>query len=88
MEKSNIFSAPFLRSSLTPDTKIICLRKSFRVNTTGIDNQNDLYFRTCADASSILEGFDSTISYAPVSGIIYIHIIIDIISAEDLIIFV
>ena len=31
MAKSTTFSAPFLPSSLSPDTKILCLRVSFRV---------------------------------------------------------
>ena len=36
----------------------------------------------------MLEGFDSTVSYVPVSGMLYIHIIIAIASAEGLIILV
>ena len=41
------FSAPFLRSSLLPETKIIRPRISFRVKTTEIDNQYDIYSITC-----------------------------------------
>ena len=49
MLKSNTFSAPFIRSSLPPDTKIIHLRISFRMEKTGIDNQYELYFRKFVD---------------------------------------
>ena len=48
MEKSTTFSAPFICSSLPPDTKVLCPRMSFRLNTTEIDNQYKLYSRTCA----------------------------------------
>ena len=44
----------------------------FRVNTTDIENQYDLYSRTCADGSSMLEGVGFAVSYTPVSGIRYI----------------
>ena len=37
-------------------------RISFRVKTTDIDNQYDLYSITCADGSSMLEGIDFTVS--------------------------
>ena len=87
MEKSTTFSAPFLCSLLPPDTKILHSRIYFRVNTTYIDNQYDLYSRTCADGSSIIEGVDSTVSYAPVAGIRYLRIIVSIAFAEGLIIF-
>ena len=49
METSTTFSAPFLRSLLTTDTKILRPRISFRVKKTDIDNQYDIYSRTCAD---------------------------------------
>ena len=63
-------------------------RISFRVKTTDIDNQYDLYSITCEDWSFMLEGVGLSVSYAPVSGIRYVHIIIAITSAEDLIFFV
>ena len=69
MEKSTTFSAPFLRSLLPPDKKILCPRIYFRVKTTYIYNQYDLYSRTFADVSSMIEGVDFTVSYAPVAGI-------------------
>ena len=87
MVTSTTFSAKFLRSSLTPDTKILIPRISFRVKTTDIENQYDLYSRTCADGPSTLEGVDFTVSYTPVAGIHSLCIIIEIDSAEVLILF-
>ena len=88
MSTSTNFSAPFLRSLLPPGTKILRPRISFRVKTADIDNQYDIHSRTCADVSSMLEGVDFTVSYAPVAGIHSIRIIIAIASEEGLIIFV
>ena len=68
MEKSTTFSAPFLLSSLLPDTKIIRPMIYFRVKITDIENQYDIYSRTCADGSSMLEGVGFTVSYAQVAG--------------------
>ena len=76
MEKSTTFSAPFIRYSLPQDTKILRPRIYSRVKKTGIDNKYDLYSRTCAYGSSILEGLNFTVSYAPVSGIRSLCIII------------
>ena len=45
---STTFSAPCLISSLPPYTKILRSRISFRVKTTSIYNQPDLYSRKCA----------------------------------------
>ena len=58
------------------------------VKTTDIGSQCDLYSITCAYGSSMIEGFDLAVSYAPVSGIRSLHIIISIESAEILIIFI
>ena len=88
METSTTFSAPFLSSSLPPDTKILRPIISFMVKTTDIDNQYDIYSRIFADGSSMLEGVYFAVSYAPVACIISLSIIIPIASAEDLIIFV
>ena len=88
MEKSTTFSAPFLRSLLPPDTEILRPIICFRVKTTEIDNQYDIYSRTCAYGSYILEGDEFTVSYAPVSGICPLRIIIAIAYAEGLVIFV
>ena len=88
MATSTTFSAPFLLSSLPPDTKIFRPRIYFRVKTTNIDNQYDLYSRTYADGSSMVEVVDFTLSYAPVSGIHSLCISIAIDSAEVLILFV
>ena len=49
MAKSTTFSAPFLRSSLPPDTKISRPKIYFRVQTTDIENQYGLYSRTRAN---------------------------------------
>ena len=65
MEKPNTFSAPFLRSLLTLYTKIIHPSISFRAKTNDIDNQYEIYSRTCVDGSSMIEGVDFTVSYAP-----------------------
>ena len=88
MAKSTTFSAPFLRSSLPPDTKILRPRILLRVKTTEIKNQYGIYYITCTGGSSILEGDDFTVSYAPVSGIRSVRNIIAIASAEGVIIFV
>ena len=72
MGKSTTFIALFIRSSLPPDTKIIRQRIYFRANTTEIDNQYEIYSRTCAYGSSIIEGVDFTVSYSPVSVIHYL----------------
>ena len=58
----------------------------FRGGKTDIDNQYDQYSITCSDGSSIIEGVDFTVSYAPLSGNISLHIIIEIASIEGLII--
>ena len=88
MTKSITFSAPFLLSLLPPDTKILRPIISFRVKTTDIDNQYDFYPKSCAYVSFILEGVDFAVSYAPVDGIRFLSIIVEIDSAEGLIIFV
>ena len=84
MVKSTTFSTPFLHSSLPQDTQILFQIIYFGVKTTDIGNQNYLYYRKDADGSSMLEGVDSTVSYAPVSGILSLHIIIFIASTEGL----
>ena len=88
MATSTTFSAPFLRSALPPNTNILRPRIYFRVKTTDIDNQYDLYSRTCAFVLSILEGVDFTGSYKPAASILSLCIIVAIASAEGFIIFV
>ena len=72
MEKITTFSALFERLLLAPGTKILCPIISFRVKKIDIDNQYDLYSRTCAYGSSILEGVDFVVSYTPVASIKFI----------------
>ena len=55
---------------------------------TDIDNQYDIYSITCADVSSMIQGVDFTVSYAPVAWIQSLFIITAIVSAEGAIIFV
>ena len=88
METSTTFSAPFLRSLLTSDTNILRLRIYFRVKTTDIENQYNLYSRKLSDGSSMLEVVYLTVSYSPVAGIRSHHIIIAIASVESLILFI
>ena len=88
MAISTTFNEPFLLSSLPPNTKILRPRIYFRVKTTEIENQHDSYSRTCENWSSIIEGVDSTVSYKLLAGIRSLHIIIEIASAEGIIIFV
>ena len=88
METSTTFSAPFLRSLLTSDTNILRLRIYFRVKTTDIENQYNLYSRKLSDGSSMLEVVYLTVSYSPVAGIRSLHIIIAIASVESLILFI
>ena len=87
MDKSTTFSVPSLRSLRPQDTKILLLRIYFRVKTTYIENQYELYSITCADGPSMIEGVDFTVSYAPLSGIFFPHIIIIVSYSESLIIF-
>ena len=86
MSKSTTFSAPFERSLLPPGTKILSPIISFIVKTKDIDNQYDLYSITCAYGSSMLEGVNLSVSYAPLASIKQPQIIIAIVSAEGLII--
>ena len=86
LAKSNTFSAPFLRSLLPSDTKILRPMIYFRLNTTVIDNQYDINSITCADISSIFEGVYLTVSYAPVAGIRSFCIITGIESEKGLLI--
>ena len=88
MATSTTFSAPVLRSLLPPNRKILRPRIVFRVKTTDIDNQYDIYSRKCANGSSMLEVVDFTVLYAPVDDILCLHIIIAIAYAEGLIILV
>ena len=62
MATPTTFNAPFLSSPLTQDTNILRPGISFRVKTSYIDNQYDLYSKICADISSMLEGVDFTVS--------------------------
>ena len=77
-----------MNSSLPPDTTILSPRISFRVKITDIDNQHELYSITCRDVSSMLEGVEFAVSFAPVAIILYLLIIIVIASVEGLIIIV
>ena len=86
MANSATFSAPFLSSSIPPGTKIIYPRISFRVKTKDIGNQYNLYSRTSEYVSSMIEIVDFAVSYAPVSGIISLRVIITIAYEEVLII--
>ena len=88
MEIYNTFSGPIKRYLLTPDTKILCPRISFRVKTTEIKNKYDIYSRNCAYGSSMIEGDKFTVSYTHVSSIKYIRIIISITYAEGMIVFI
>ena len=81
MAISTTFSATFSRSSLPLDTHIL------RTIITDINNQYEPYSRTCAYVSSVLEGVDFTVSYAPVAATRSFHIIIAIASVEGLVIF-
>ena len=87
MEKYTTVSAQFLSSSLPLDKEILRKGISFRVKTTYIENKYELYSITCEDGSSMMKRVDSTVSYTPDAGIIYLHIIINIESAEGLIFF-
>ena len=87
MAISTTFSAPFLRSPLTPDTNIIRPRISFRVKITDIEKQYELYSRECADRSYMIEEVDFT-GYKPVAGIRFLRIIIEIASTKGFILFV
>ena len=88
MGKYTTFSAPFLCSSLPPETKMLYPRIYFRFNTTYIENQYYLYSRTYIDGKSMLEGVDFNVSNSPVVVIRYLCIIVAILSVKWLIIFV
>ena len=76
MEKSTTFRASFELSLLPPGKKILRPIILFRVNTIDSENPYDLYSRTCADESSMLEVVDFTVSYAPVAIIKSLRIIV------------
>ena len=84
MAKSTTFSAPFLRYSLPPETKILCPRIYLRVKKTVIDNQFYLHSRTDAYGSYMIEGVGFNVSYTALSGIRFLCIIIFVASAEGL----
>ena len=70
-----------------PNTKILRTILYFR-GKNEIDNQSYIYSRICADGSSIIEGADFNVPYAPVAGIRSLCVIIEIAYAEGLIVFV
>ena len=78
----------FYIPNLQSNTKILRPRISFRVKTTDIDNQYYSYSIKCEYGSSILEGVEFTVSYAPVDVIHPLYIIIETSSSEGLIVFV
>ena len=82
MAKPTTFSAPFLCSSLPPETKILYPRIYFRFNTTYIENQYYLYSRTYIDGKSMLEGVDFNVSNSPVVVIRYLCIVVAIFSVK------
>ena len=65
MAKSTTFSAPFLCSSLTQDTKILLPRTSFRLKAPYIENIYEIYYITCADRSSMPEGCNGDVKGIP-----------------------
>ena len=84
----NTFGAPFIRSLLPPETKILHQIISFRVNTIYIENHYELYSRIFAYVSSMIEDIGFTVAYTHFSGIIIsLCIIISIGSAGVLTIF-
>ena len=87
MSESTTLGAPFKHSLLSPDTKTLRPRISFRLKTTDVDN-HDIDSRTCADGLYMLEVVDLSVSYAPVGGIKSLIIFITIASAEGMIIFI
>ena len=87
-KKPTKFSTPFEHSSLPTGTKIPCLRISFRVNITYIENKYGLYSRTFTYGSYMLEGVELNVSYTYVARIKPLKIIIAISSTEGLTIFI
>ena len=87
MAISTTSKVSFLRSVLPSTINSLIPRIYFRLKTFDIDNQYDIYSRTCADGLSILEGVDFTVSYTHVSNIRSLHIIIAIASEEGLVLY-
>ena len=71
-------------SSLPLGTKILCPMIYFRIKTTDIHNQYEIYPRTCTYGLFVLEGVELNVSYSLVAGFRYLCIIISIESVEGL----
>ena len=86
MLASGTFSAPLLWSSVPSDNTILRPRVACKVIDTSIQNQYDLYARTCADGSTQRENNDFTDSYTPVALIDSLRLLLNLAASEGLLI--
>eukprot|EP00957_Ditylum_brightwellii_P177598 13527660-Ditylum_brightwellii.AAC.1 len=88
MNVAGAWSAPLLRKDLPQDAIILPPKLAFKVKLTGEENKYELYTRTCANGSQQIEGYDFDTSYAPVSQVDNIKLILGISAAENMSVFV
>ncbi len=69
MSLTGTFSAPMLQSDVPTGKAVLRSRIAYRVKDGDTPNTYDLYSCTCADGSSMREGFDFDHSYSPVGSI-------------------
>ena len=82
--RSGSLSIPFLRTQLPPNTKIFPLQLAFQVKITDIDNYYKLKSRLCLNGSSMIEGIDFDISFAPVADSSSIRILCSLATLEQM----
>jgi hypothetical protein len=69
MLQSGTWSAPILRTQVPTSKTILPARVTFKVKNTDVDNNYELYCRTCANGSKMIEHVDYSNSYSPVGSI-------------------
>jgi len=78
MLHSGTWSAPILRSSIPPEKTVLPARVTFKVKDTNVENNYELYCRTCANGSTMKENVDYQNSYSPVGSIDSIRLLLSI----------
>jgi hypothetical protein len=82
MYRTGTWSAPVLRSHLPPDDVILPPRSLYAVKPSEVANVYDLQVRTCANGSKMIEGVHYDQSFAPVSSIDSIRMMITLGAAQ------
>jgi hypothetical protein len=82
MYRTGTWSAPVLRSLLPPDAIILPPRSVYAVKPSEVANIYDLQVRTCANGSKMIEGVHYEQSFAPISSIDSIRMMIALGAAQ------